>query len=115
MGKSNVKIGAPLGNAHLCRSCSNGQFTVGYRESDVLVICTNSSPARLIAFPVCECTEYWDRNRPSYVEMTKLAINFSKGHRKAIAGLRGNGFALVPAAADSDREDNGEDEAALVR
>ena len=33
------------GRRHLCRNCSNGQFTVGYRESEVLVICTNSSPA----------------------------------------------------------------------
>ena len=45
MSKLKVKNGTPVGDAHLCRNCSNGQFTVGYRESEVLVICTNSSPA----------------------------------------------------------------------
>ena len=86
MSKLKVKNGTPVGNVHLCRNCSNGQFTVGYRESEVLVICTNSSPARLVPFPVHECTGFWDRNRPDYVAMTKLALNFSgvpqKGHRR---------------------------------
>jgi hypothetical protein len=113
MSKVNVKNGTPVGNAHLCRSCSNGQFTVGYRESDVLVICTNSSPARLISFPVCECTEYWDRNRPSYREMTKLALSFSDGSRKSIRGFRDSGFAQLPIAAEGNEDD--EDEAAITR
>ena len=114
MGKLKVKNGTPVGNVHLCRNCNNGQFTVGYRESDVLVICTNSSPARLVPFPVHECTEFWDRNRPGYGEMTKLALNFSDGRRKAITGFRNSGFARIPAAAEDEPED-AEDEAAINR
>jgi hypothetical protein len=114
MGKLNVKNGTPVGNAHLCRSCSNGQFTVGYREPEVLVVCTNSSPAVLVPFPVYECTGYWDRNRPSYDEMSRLALNFSEGHRKAIAGFRDGRRVLVPVGAGSDRNDE-EDEAAIRR
>jgi hypothetical protein len=109
MGKANVKNGTPVGNAHLCRNCTSGQFTVGYRESDVLVICTNSSPARLVPFAVYECTEFWDRNRPGYKEMTELALNFSEGRRKSIAGFRDGKRVLAPVAGDE------EDEAAIAR
>jgi len=112
MSKVNVKNGTPVGNAHLCRSCSNGQFTVGYRETDVLVVCTNSSPARSIPFPVYECTEYWDRNRPSWDDMKKLALDFSESRRKPIDGFRNSGFTQVPVIAEDDEN---EDEAAITR
>lgn len=114
MSKVSVKNGTPVGNAHLCRGCSHGQFTVGYRESDVLVVCTNSSPARLVPFTVHECTEFWDRNRPGYDEMTKLALDFSDGRRKRVAGFRNSGFARIPLVADGDCEDE-DDEAAINR
>ena len=116
MAKQNVKNGTPAGNAHLCRNCTNGQFTTGYRESDVLVICTNSSPARLVPFPVHECTEFWDRNRPNYDEMTRLALNFSEGRRKPVRGFSQAGFLPNPqsAATNNGDGDEQEDEAARI-
>jgi hypothetical protein len=106
MGKLNVKNGTPMGNAHLCRNCRNGQFTTGYRECDVLVICTNSNPARVVPFPVHECTEFWDRNRPEYEEMEKLAINFNNNpHRNPTPGFRASGFASVPVIVEDEDED----------
>ncbi len=114
MSKLKVKNGTPVGDAHLCRNCSNGQFTVGYRESEVLVIWTNSSPALRVPFPVYECTGFWDRNRPDYEAMTKLALNFSGTRRKAIAGFRDSGFARIPEVAKGKPEDV-EDEAAITR
>ena len=106
MGSVNVKNGTPMGNAHLCRNCTNGQYTTGYRESDVLVICTNSSPARIVPFPVQECTEFWDRNRPSYKEMDDLAISMGDApHRKATAGFRAAGFASVRVVVEDEDED----------
>ncbi len=113
MGKVNVKNGTPVGNAHLCRTCLHGQFTTGYRETDVLVICTNPTPARLVPFPVCECTDYWDRNRPSFGQMHKLALDFSEGRRKPVRGFSTAGFAAV--ADDDSCDDEQEDEAALAR
>jgi hypothetical protein len=113
MSKLKIKDGTPVGNAHLCRNCRNGQFTSGYRQSDVLVICTNASPARLVPFPVRECTDYWDRNRPGYVEMMKLALNFSDGRRKPIAGFGDESRTEkrpIPLLDDDE-----EDEAARVR
>jgi hypothetical protein len=105
MGKINVKNGTPIGNAHLCRNCTNGQFTTGYRESDVLVVCTNSSPARIVPFPVHECTEFWDRNRPTYEEMDKLAIGMGNTpRRRPTPGFRGAGFARVPVIVEDEHE-----------
>ena len=111
MARLNVKNGTPIGNEHLCRSCTHGQFTVGYRDTDVLVVCTNTSPARQIPFPVYECTEYWDRSRPSWEQMAKLALDFSDGHRKPVQGFRGNGSERVAGAGEED--DTGEEAARL--
>jgi hypothetical protein len=63
---------------------------------------------------VHECTEFWDRNRPGYVEMTKLALDFSDGRRKPISGFRNSGFTRVPVVAEGECEDD-EDEAAINR
>ena len=105
MGTSNVKNGTPVGNAHLCRNCTNGQFITGYRESEVLVICTNSNPARLVPFPVHTCTEFWDRNRPDYDQMQSLAINIhAEVQRKPTPGFRGSGFATVPVVVEDEEE-----------
>lgn len=110
MAKLKLKDGTPVGNEHLCRSCIHGQFTVGYRETDVLVVCTNTSPARQIPFPVYECTEYWDRHRPSWEDMSKLALDFSDGHRRPVQGFRGNGARV---AVEDDGCDGNEEAARL--
>ena len=114
MAKLKVMNGTPVGNEHLCRGCSHCQFTTGYRETDVLVLCTNPSPALLIPFPVRECTDFWDRNRPDWSSMQKLALDFSEGHRKPTPGFRNRGFASVPVPL-VDEEDGDDDEAALTR
>jgi hypothetical protein len=111
MGKLNIKNGTPIGNDHLCRSCVHGQFTTGYRENDVMVVCTNSSPARNVPFTVHECTEFWDRNRPDFEQMEKLALSFSEGHRKPTPGFRTAGFNRVAVVVEADEDD----EAATLR
>jgi hypothetical protein len=115
MGKLNVKDGTPVGSEHLCRSCINGQFTTGYRVSEVFVICTNVSPSRVVPFPVHECTDFHDRFRPSWDQMEKLALSFDETRRKATPGFRGNGFGRVPAIVDDGCEDQEQDDVALVR
>jgi hypothetical protein len=104
MAKIKLKNGTPVGNEHLCRNCAHGQFTTGYRESEVFVVCTNSAPAHLVPFPVYECTEFWDRHRPSYDEMTKLALDFSQGRRSPTPGFSGRGFACVTVTRTDDDE-----------
>lgn len=77
MGKLHVKNGTPVGNEHLCKSCSWGQFTTGYRESDVLAFCTNTSPNFRVPFAVHECSEFQNKSRPDWEQMEKLAIQIS--------------------------------------
>ncbi len=74
MGKLNVKNGTPVGSAHLCRSCNWAQIMTGYRESDLMVICTNTSPNVVVPFTMLDCTEFSDKHRPNWEQMEKLAI-----------------------------------------
>jgi hypothetical protein len=74
MGKLNVKNSTPVGNEHLCKSCTNGQFTTGYCESDILVVCTNVYPSIRLPFVVHQCSGFQDRLRPDWEQMEKFAI-----------------------------------------
>lgn len=87
-----VKNGTPVGNRHLCKSCSWGQYTVGYRESDVLVICCNVRPNMRVPFAVHKCSDYDDKRLPSYEQMEKLAIDVKP---RASKKTRGFDFAIV--------------------
>ena len=77
MSKVNVKNGTPVGSEHLCRRCNWGQFVTGYRESDLLVICTNVNPNLKVPFTVYDCSAFSDKHRPTWEQMDKLAIEFS--------------------------------------
>jgi len=102
----NVKNGTPVAGPHLCRNCNRGQYMTGYRESDLLVVCTNSSPARVVPFAVRECSEFEDRNRPDWQQMEKLAIDLTEEvNRKPTPGFRGAGFAAVPVVFEDESED----------
>jgi hypothetical protein len=70
-----VKNGTPIGNEHLCKSCRNGQYTLGYRESEVLVRCCLSTPTITLPFVVYSCTDFEDRRKPDWEQMEKLAIH----------------------------------------
>ena len=63
-----------MGNAHLCRNCNWGQVMAGYRESDLMVVCMNTSPNMVVPFTMFECSEFSDKRKPTWEEMEKLAI-----------------------------------------
>jgi hypothetical protein len=111
MSKLRVKNGTPVGNAPLCRNCSWGQFTTGYRESDLLAICTSTSPNIVLPFIVYECSGFSDKHRPDYKQMKELAINFQPLRISKTAGFR-IAEPLRPAKND-DEED--QDEVARLR
>lgn len=77
MAKMNVKNGTPVGSEHLCKRCTWGQFVTGYRESDLLVICTNANPNFRVPFTVQECSEFNDRHKPTLEQMGRLALRVS--------------------------------------
>lgn len=104
MPKHNVKNGTPVGSEHLCERCSWGQCMTGYRESDRMVICTNTNPNIVVPFHMLECTSFNDKHRPSWGQMQKLAINLQPVRLSAkTAGFRVAANAPAPEP-DADEE-----------
>jgi len=110
MGKLNVKNGTPVGSAHLCKSCNWGQVMIGYRESDLMVVCTNLSPNIVVPFTMLECTEFSDKFKPTWEEMKKLAIEVAPVR----VSTKTRGFAVAKTLRPSVTEDEEEDEAGSV-
>ncbi|MGD0735634.1 MAG: hypothetical protein ABR976_10825 [Terracidiphilus sp.] len=113
MAKLHVKNGTPVGSTHLCSRCSWGQFITGYRESDLVVICNNTTPNIVVPFPVYECTGFSDKQKPSYDQMRKLAVDFQPLRISKTTGFRT--VETVRPVRVGDEEDEDSDEAARVR
>jgi len=88
MGKINVKGGTPCGWNSLCNTCTWAHIVTGFRESELLVVCTDVSPNIFMTFKVRECTGYLDRNRPDYDAMKKLAIDIRPSGTLKPVGFR---------------------------
>ena len=74
MSRVSVKNGTPVGSGHLCKNCTWGHVITGYRESDLLVICTGTAPNIVVPFAVYECTGFNDKHKPTIDQMRKLAL-----------------------------------------
>jgi len=107
MAKVKLKNGTPVGSDHLCKRCSWGQSVTGYRDSDLLVICMRPDPSFRVPFQVYECSEFSDRFRPTWEQMSKLAIEVEPMRVSA----KTRGFATVTTIQPL-RTDDDEDEAA---
>ena len=115
MVKLNIKNGTPVGNEHLCRRCVWGQFITGYRESEVLVICRFAEPNFTVPFVVMNCSEFSDRQRPTWEQMTKLAIHVAPTRvSKSTPGFAAVGK-VQPIRRDDEDEDEDADEVARIR
>jgi hypothetical protein len=88
MGKINMKGGTPSGWTSLCTSCTWAHIVSGFRESELVVICTEVSPNFPVPFKVRECTNHLDRNRPDYDAMRKLAIHIEPSSSLKPVGFR---------------------------
>jgi hypothetical protein len=87
MGKVYIKNGTPVGTESLCRTCSWAVVFTGYRESELMTMCTRVDPNIMLPFTVNTCTSYYDKNRPSYKQMQDLAIDV-----RPLAPLKPVGF-----------------------
>jgi hypothetical protein len=110
MVKLNVKNGTPAGNTHLCRSCNWAQIMTGYRESDHLVICTNTSPNIVVPFAMLECSGFDDKYKPTYTQMEKLAIEIAPARTSS----RTPGFSTVSTVRPVGPDDEDRDQAETV-
>jgi hypothetical protein len=84
MGKIFIKNGTPVGAESLCRTCSWAVIFTGYRESEQTIICTRMDPNIVLPFTVNTCTSYYDKNRPTWQQMEKLAINVTPAPLKPV-------------------------------
>lgn len=106
MTKIRMKGRTPVGSDSMCRTCSWAHITMGYRESEMWVICTGVSPNIALPFTVRECSGYNDKNRPSWNEMQKLAIDVLPASSGKPVGFRAIPSAMAsPTASPSESEE----------
>jgi hypothetical protein len=114
MGKAFVKGGTPVGSESLCRTCNSAHIMVGYRESEMITMCNDVHPNIVVPFTIYECSGYYDKNRPTWEQMQKLAIDVTPAPMKPVGFEVGVGFheTAVPrkAAVPADDDDLDEDE-----
>ena len=100
MVKLNDKNRTAPGSAKLCERCAWGQCITGYRQSERMVICTNTAPNLAVPFPVLACTSFSDRERPSWGQMQKLALDVKKVRMPS----RNAGFGVVAIATELETD-----------
>ena len=106
MGKAYVKGGTPVGSESLCRTCTSAHIMTGYRESEMITICNDVHPNIVVPFNIYECSGHYDKNRPSWEQMEKLAIHVSPGRTKPVGFKVGVGFGeTTVVCADEDDDD----------
>ena len=111
MGKLNIKGGTPVGSDSLCRTCTYAHIMTGYRESEMVTMCDRLSQMIVVPFRMYECTGYYDKNRPTWTQMQKLAIHVETGSLKPVGFKTSAGFqpAKVTVGAPDDDDDYDED------
>jgi dTDP-4-dehydrorhamnose 3,5-epimerase-like enzyme len=63
MFKLFIRGGIAHGSTSLCATCVSAHIVTGYRDSEMVVICTESNPHIPIRFEVKDCTEYSARKQ----------------------------------------------------
>ena len=107
MSRPYIKGGTPVGNDSLCRTCSYAHIMRGYREPEMVTICNEVHPNVVVPFSIYDCSGYNDKNRPTWEQMTKLAIDVSTGPLKPVGFKASNaGFlANVEVVEEDETED----------
>ena len=105
-----MKGGTPIGSESLCRTCCYAQIMTGYRESEMVTMCSCPEPNIVVPFVIYECSRYYDKNRPSWLQMQKLAIHVSPGRTKPVGFKVGAGFGETAARVVEDEDDEECDE-----
>jgi hypothetical protein len=110
MSKPYIKGGTPVGSESLCKTCCYAHIMTGYRESESITLCTDLNPNIVVPFVIYECSGYYDKNRPSWRQMEKLAINVTPGPLKKVGFKVAAGFGNAADAStlveDLDAEDD---------
>ena len=95
-----IKNGTPVGNESICSTCSRALVISGYRESELITVCCYVDPNIVLPFTVHTCSGFYDKNRPTWDQMEKLAINVLPGPLKPV-GFK-VGIDISPDSEDDD-------------
>lgn len=110
MVKSYIKGGTPIGSESLCKTCTNAHIMTGFRDSELITMCSNVGPNIVVPFTIYDCTGYYDKNRPSYADMEKFALHISPGESKPRGFKVNSGFSSAAPVSvlteDADDEDD---------
>jgi hypothetical protein len=109
MGKPYIKGGTPIGSESLCKTCSYAHIMTGYRESEMVTMCNEVNPNIVVPFLIYECTGYYDKHRPNYDQMQKLAIHVSTAPLKPLGFKAGIGFQEAAVATVCDEKEDKEE------
>ena len=72
-----------------CDSCRHAHIVVGYRESEAMVFCNYVYEQLLpVPFKVRDCSSYDDKNRPTWKQMTDLALPINEATTAKKTGFR---------------------------
>ena len=101
-----VKNGTPVGEQSKCASCTHAHILQGFRESEEIVYCTFDCDHLLVVpFKVRECSNYTDKNRPTWEQMQDLAIEIRPISFAKPAGFRQrNGLGREGASEEAETE-----------
>ncbi|HEY6414380.1 MAG TPA: hypothetical protein VIX42_11885 [Edaphobacter sp.] len=110
MAKPYIKGGTPIGSASLCKTCSYAHIMTGYRESEMVTMCNEIHPNIVVPFFIYECTGYYDKNRPDWKQMEKLAIDVTPSPMKPVGFKVGVGFHEAAIARPRVEEFDGDDD-----
>ena len=94
----------------MCESCAFAQIMRGFRDSEEIVYCNYTTPTSLVPFPIRDCTSYSDKNRPSWDQMEKLAIEVRPSASLKPVGFNRKGTGFVTEDASDDEVIATEDE-----
>jgi hypothetical protein len=92
MSRAYIKGGTPVGSESLCRTCVHAHIMIGYRESEMVTVCTDVHPNIVLPFKIYDCTGFEDKNRPSWQQMQELAIDVATAPLKPVGFKTGAGF-----------------------
>ena len=89
MNTISVKNGTPVGEQSKCASCTHAHILRGFRESEEIAYCAFVLDQLLVVpFKVRECSNYTDKNRPTWEQMQDLAIEIQPISYAKPAGFR---------------------------
>jgi len=102
MSRAYIKGGTPVGSESLCRTCTYAHIMIGYRESEMVTVCTDVNPNVVLPFKIYDCTGYEDKNRPNWQQMQDLAIDVATAPLKPVGFKTGAGFLTESSNEDFD-------------